>query len=228
VPRHQRHRALAAEIDIGFVDHHKLIRMFGELLMTGRHKGEGTARDYAGIITRESDRLAHLIDNVLDFARLERGKASYHFAEGRLEEVVERALDVCRYRLDKERIRLRTDIRDDLPPVRMDQDAMALVLLNLVDNAVKYAGDGGEVAVELARTPGGVALSVRDRGAGIAADEQGRIFERFYRATSARTRNVRGSGIGLSLVKHIAEAHGGAVWVEDATPHGSTFVLTLQ
>ena len=202
-----------------------LIRMFGELIATGKHKGEGSAREYAGIITRESERLTHLIDNVLDFARLERGKASYSFAEGRLDEVVERALDVCRYRLDKEKMKLRTDIEARLPPVRMDEDAMTLVLLNLVDNAVKYAGDGGEVLVRLARVPGGVALSVRDRGPGISSAEQQRIFERFYRATNARARNVRGSGIGLSLVKHIAEAHGGRVDVASASGQGSTFTV---
>jgi DNA-binding response OmpR family regulator/two-component sensor histidine kinase len=183
------------------------------------------AREYAGIITRESDRLSHLIDNVLDFARLERGKASYSVAECRLDEVVERALDVCRYRLDKEKMRLRTEIEERLPPVRMDEDAMALVLINLVDNAVKYAGEGGEVGVRLARSPGGLALSVRDRGPGISADEQQRIFERFYRATNARMRNVRGSGIGLSLVKHIAEAHGGRVEVESALGQGATFTV---
>jgi two-component system phosphate regulon sensor histidine kinase PhoR len=202
-----------------------LIRMFGELIATGKHKGEVSAREYGGIITRESERLAHLIDNVLDFARLERGKASYSFAEGRLDEVVERALDVCRYRLDKEKMRLRTDIEDRLPPVRMDEDAMALVLINLVDNAVKYAGEGGEVAVRLARAPGGLALSVRDRGPGISPDEQQRIFERFYRATNARMRNVRGSGIGLSLVKHIAEAHGGRVDVTSTPGQGATFTV---
>jgi two-component system phosphate regulon sensor histidine kinase PhoR len=202
-----------------------LIRMFAELLATGKHKGEGMAREYAGIITRESDRLSHLIDNVLDFARLERGKASYRFAEGRLEEVVERALDVLRHRLEKEKLRLRTDIEPDLPPVRMDEDAMTLVLLNLVDNAVKYGGDGGEVSVRLRRAPGAVALTVSDRGAGIAPEEQRRIFERFYRAESARARNVRGSGIGLSLVKHIAEAHGGRVEVESTPGKGSTFTV---
>jgi two-component system phosphate regulon sensor histidine kinase PhoR len=202
-----------------------LIRMFGELIATGKHKGEGSAREYAGIITRESERLAHLIDNVLDFARLERGKASYSFAEGRLDEVVERALDVCRYRLDKEKMKLRTDIEDQLPPVRMDEDAMTLVLLNLVDNAVKYAGEGGEVAVRLARAPGGVALAVRDRGPGISADDQQRIFERFYRATNARVRNVRGSGIGLSLVKHIVEAHGGRIELASAPGKGATFTV---
>ena len=87
--------------------------MFGELLATGKHKGEAMAREYAGIITREAERLSHLIDNVLDFARLERGKASYHFAEGHLEEVVERALDVFRHRLEKEKLRLRTEIETE-------------------------------------------------------------------------------------------------------------------
>ncbi|HSS37715.1 MAG TPA: ATP-binding protein, partial [Polyangia bacterium] len=204
-----------------------LIRMFGELLMTGKHKGEAMTREYGAIITRESERLAHLIDNVLDFARLERGKASYSFAEGRLEDVVERALDVFRHRIEKEKLRLTTEIEPNLPPVRMDENAMTLVLLNLVDNAVKYAGDGGEVVVRLRRMPGAVALSVVDHGSGIAPDEQGRIFDRFYRATSARARNVRGSGIGLALVKHIAEAHGGRVEVESAVGRGSTFTVTL-
>ena len=202
-----------------------LIRMFGELLATGKYKGEAMGREYAGIITREAERLSHLIDNVLDFARLERGKASYHFAEGHLEEVVERALDVFRHRLEKEKLRLRTEIEANLPPVRMDEGAMTLVLLNLVDNAVKYAGDGGEVSVRLRRVPGAVALSIADRGSGIAHDEQRRIFERFYRAENARARNVRGSGIGLALVKHIAEAHGGRVEVESAPGRGSTFTV---
>ena len=122
------------------------------------------AREYAGIITREAERLSHLIDNVLDFARLERGKASYHFAEGHLEEVVERALDVFRHRLEKEKLRLRTEIESNLPAVRMDEGAMTLVLLNLVDNAVKYAGDGGEVSVRLRRVPGrGGAVDRRPR-----------------------------------------------------------------
>jgi signal transduction histidine kinase len=111
---------------------------------------------------------------------------------------------------------------------------MTLVLLNLVDNAAKYGGSdagnegdetGGEVWVKLSRVPGGVALSVRDRGSGISPEDQKRIFERFYRADNARVRNVRGSGIGLSLVKHIAESHGGRVEVESAPGQGSTFTV---
>jgi two-component system phosphate regulon sensor histidine kinase PhoR len=204
-----------------------LIRMFGELLATGKHKGESNPREYAEIITREAERLSHLIDNVLDFARIERGKASYHFAEGRLDEVTERALDVCRYRVEMEKMRLRIDIAPGLPPVRMDENAITLVLLNLIDNAVKYAAEGKEIAVGLARTPGGIVLSVRDRGPGIPIDEQPRVFERFYRARMARDRNVRGSGIGLALVKHIVEAHGGRLAVASVPGQGATFTVVI-
>jgi len=204
-----------------------LIRMFGELLATGKHKGAESSKEYAEIITREAERLSHLIDNVLDFARIERGKASYHFAEGQLDDVIERALDLARYRVEKEKMRLRTEIQPGLPAVRMDENAMTLVLLNLVDNAVKYAAEGKDIDVRLYRTPGGVTLSVRDRGPGIPLDEQPRIFERFYRARTARDRNVRGSGIGLALVKHIVEAHGGRLAVESAPGQGATFTVAL-
>jgi two-component system phosphate regulon sensor histidine kinase PhoR len=203
--------------------------MFGEMVATGRHKGEETAREYGGIITRESDRLSHLIDNVLDFSRIERGKSSYHFAEGDLAEVVERALDVCRYRLEREKVKLVVEIEPDLPLVRMDENEMTLVVLNLVDNAIKHAAEGGKVVVKVARTPGFLTLSVRDFGPGLAPEDRSRVFERFYRSQHTREKNVRGSGIGLALVKHIALAHGGRVTVESPvsespdSPQGALF-----
>jgi len=131
-----------------------------------------------------------------------------------LAEVVERALDVCRYRLEREKMKLLVDIAPDLPAVRMDENEMTLVVLNLVDNAIKHAADGGRVQVTVARAAGFVTLAVRDFGPGIVRDEHPRVFERFYRSQSTRERNVRGSGIGLALVKHIAEAHGGRVTVQ--------------
>ena len=204
-----------------------LIRMFGELLATGRTKGPEQAREYAEIVTRESERLSRLIDNVLDFARIERGKVAYAFAVGDLAEVLSRGLDVYRYRLEREGMKLHVDVADDLPPVRMDENAMTLVLLNLVDNAVKYAADGKELQVSLAHRDDRIELVVRDRGPGIRADEQERIFERFYRARNVRGRPVRGSGIGLSLVKHIAEAHGGGVSVESTEGKGSAFKVWI-
>lgn len=204
-----------------------LIRMFGELLHTGRTKGPDQAREYAEIIVRESERLSRLIDNVLDFARIERGKVAYSFQTGDLAEVLSRGLDVYRYRLDREGMRLDVDLAEELPAVRIDENAMTLVLLNLVDNAVKYASEGKELRVSLRQEGDRVLLEVRDRGPGIAPEERERIFERFYRARTVRGRPVRGSGIGLSLVKHIVEAHGGGVSVDSDLGKGSTFTVWI-
>jgi two-component system phosphate regulon sensor histidine kinase PhoR len=208
-----------------------LIRMFGELIAMGKLKNPETSREYADIITRESERLARLIDNVLDFARMERGKVAYDFKpDADLAEVVERALDVYRYRLDREGFKLTVEIEPDLPPVSLDENAMTLVLLNLVDNAMKYgkAGkEGGEVTVRLRREGASLALSVQDNGPGILPEEQRKVFERFYRAKQARGRPIRGSGIGLSLVRHIAEAHGGKVTLQSEENHGCTFTVTV-
>jgi two-component system, OmpR family, phosphate regulon sensor histidine kinase PhoR len=206
-----------------------LIRMFGEMVASGRHRGEEAAREYGAIITRESDRLSHLIENVLDFSRIERGKPSYHFAEGDLAAVTLRALDVCHYRLERDKMALDLEIQPELPPVRIDDNEVTLVVLNLVDNAIKHAAEGGKVTVTVGRAPGFLTLAVRDYGPGIPADDQPHIFERFYRAKTTRERNVRGSGIGLALVKHIAEAHGGRVTVQSPVtdtpenPQGALF-----
>jgi two-component system phosphate regulon sensor histidine kinase PhoR len=205
-----------------------LIRMFGELLALGRTTDKETHREYAEVITRESDRLARLIDNVLDFARIERGKAAYQFASGNLTTVVERGVDLCHYRAEQAGITLRTNIPPGLPETHFDEDAMTLLLLNLMDNAIKYGAErGGEVSVGLVQEANQLVLTVGDRGPGIPKDEQSRIFERFYRAKAARSQSARGSGIGLSLVKHIAEAHGGSVRVHSELGKGATFEVTI-
>ena len=228
----QRLSALKSEF-ISNVSHElktplSLIRMFAELLMLGKVKTPEKGREYAGIITRESERLSRLIDNVLDFSRMERGKAAYEMKPGDLGEVVERALDFFRYRLEREGRQLEVDIAESIPRTLLDENAMTLLLLNLVDNAVKYGGTG-PIAVRLCVSPRGkeILLSVTDHGLGIAPDEQRKIFERFYRTRAVRNTNIRGSGIGLALVKHIAEAHGGHITVDSQGGKGSTFTLTL-
>jgi two-component system, OmpR family, phosphate regulon sensor histidine kinase PhoR len=202
-----------------------LIRMFGELLALGKLKSPEKAKEYAEIITRESERLSRLIDNVLDFSRMERGRAAYDFQPGRLSEVVERALDVYRHRVEREGFRLVTKIDEGLPETLIDENAMTLLLLNLLENAVKYGK--GEIAVYLTRVGNDLRLVVGDQGPGIPVDEQRRIFDRFYRTRQARVTNVRGSGIGLSLVKHIAEAHRGRVTVESEPLKGAAFIVDL-
>jgi two-component system, OmpR family, phosphate regulon sensor histidine kinase PhoR len=168
-----------------------------------------------------------LIDNVLDFARIERGKAAYDFKMGDLGEVVARSVDVYRYRLEREGVKLTTSIDEHVPVTLLDENAMTLVLLNLLDNAVKYGGDKGEISVRLRRDGDALRLEVADRGPGIPRDEQRRIFDRFYRARAVRGKNARGSGIGLSLVKHIAEAHGGRVTVESEPGKGAAFSVSI-
>jgi two-component system, OmpR family, phosphate regulon sensor histidine kinase PhoR len=202
-----------------------LIRMFGELLALGKLKSPEKAKEYADIITREAERLTRLIDNVLDFSRMERGRSAYDFQPGSLADVVERSLDVYRHRVEREGLKLVTKIDADLPPTLIDENAMTLLLLNLLENAVKYGR--GEIAVYLTRVGSSLRLVVGDQGPGIPSDEQVRIFDRFYRTRQARQTNARGSGIGLSLVKHIAEAHGGTVKVESEPGEGAAFIVDL-
>jgi two-component system phosphate regulon sensor histidine kinase PhoR len=207
-----------------------LIRMFGELLSFGRTSDATTTREYAEIITRESDRLARLIDNVLDFARIERGKVAYEFQLGNLTTVVERGVDLCRYRAEQKEVSLSTEIEPNLPDTLLDENAMTLLLLNLLENAMKYGsgeGEGGEIFVSLKRGERGLLLTVADQGAGIPGEELPRIFDRFYRTKAVRSKAARGSGIGLSLVKEIATAHGGGVNVKSDLGRGTTFEVTI-
>jgi two-component system phosphate regulon sensor histidine kinase PhoR len=205
-----------------------LVRMFGELLQSGRVENDEKRRQYLQIIVSESERLGALIENVLDFAKVERGKAAYEFARGKIGEVVGRAVEAGRVRAERERVVLELEIADTLPIIDLDERAIEIAVINLVDNALKYAPDGRVVGVSVKTRADAVEIRVSDQGAGIPLEDRRRIFDRFVRGKSALGKQVRGSGIGLALVKHIAEAHGGGVWVEDATPRGSTFVLTLM
>lgn len=204
-----------------------IISMFGEMLALGRTKSAGQATEYAEIIWRESVRLARLIDNVLDFAKIERGVNVYEFAEGDLAELMERAAALSLPRVQAADMSLETHIPTDLPVLRMDDGALTLAALNLIDNAIKYAAAGKRIELTLQQEAARVVLSVRDFGPGIALDEQARIFERFYRARAVRLKPIRGSGIGLALVKHIAEAHGGDIEVVSVPGEGATFRLWI-
>jgi two-component system phosphate regulon sensor histidine kinase PhoR len=210
-----------------------LVRMFGELLMTERVASDDKRKQYLSIIVRESERLSALIENVLDFARVERGKAAYDFAEHDVAVIVGRAVEACRYRADTEGFRLELSPAPDVPEVRLDERALQLLVINLVENALKYAPGTEVVRIEIARDghvndDEAVAIRVIDRGPGIDPEDRPRIFERFYRGKGAGDRQVRGSGIGLALVQHIAESHGGEVTVEDGPGGiGSRFVVRL-
>lgn len=207
-----------------------LVRMFGEMLQSGRVSSAEKQKEYLDIIVAESERLSSLIENVLDFAKVERGREAYEFAVGDLGAAVAGAVQVYRYRAEREKVQLALDVESDLPAVRLDPRAVQLAVINLLDNAIKYAPDTGVVRVTVRREGPVVAVRVADRGPGVPADEQARIFDRFVRGArtaSGEGPRVRGSGIGLALVKHIAESHGGRAWVESRLGEGATFVVTL-
>jgi len=205
-----------------------LVRMFGELLQSGRVDSEEKRQQYLNIILSESDRLTALIENVLDFAKVERGKAAYHFAPASVADVVARAVEACRVRAQREQVELSIEQPETLPNAELDERAIEIAVINLVDNALKYAPDGKRVVVSLKQAEDQVEIRVTDQGPGIPSEDRKRIFERFERGRGAETKQVRGSGIGLALVKHIAEAHGGKAWCEPVLPRGSAFVLTLR
>jgi two-component system phosphate regulon sensor histidine kinase PhoR len=201
-----------------------IISMFGEMLAEGRTKSPEQAHEYAEIIWRESVRLGRLIDNVLDFAKIERGLGVYEFADDAdLGEVVERAIELSGRRVNAAEMTLESELDAELPQVRLDANAYTLAVLNLIDNAIKYAHDGKRIALSLRRRGDRLVLAVRDWGPGIDPEEHARIFERFYRAKSIRLKPIRGSGIGLALVQHIARAHGGDVEVASTPGEGATF-----
>lgn len=203
-----------------------IISMFGEMLAVGRTKGVDQAQEYGEIIWRESVRLGRLIDNVLDFAKIERGMV-YEFGEADLGDVIDRAIDLSSRRVAAAEMTLEADIEPELPIVKLDANAFTLAVLNLIDNAIKYAAEGKKIALSVRTTGERIELSVRDWGPGIAADEHDRIFDRFYRARAIRLKPIRGSGIGLALVQHIARAHGGDATVTSVLERGSTFRIWL-
>ncbi|HEX7839276.1 MAG TPA: HAMP domain-containing sensor histidine kinase [Kofleriaceae bacterium] len=204
-----------------------IISMFGEMLAEGRTKSPEQAHEYAEIIWRESVRLGRLIDNVLDFAKIERGMGVYEFAEADIGEVVDRVVELSARRVAAADMTLTADIAPELPAVRLDANAFTLAVLNLIDNAIKYAAEGKRIALAVGRDGDRIVLSVRDWGPGIDPEEHDRIFDRFYRARAIRLKPIRGSGIGLALVQHIALAHGGDASVTSVPSQGATFQIWL-
>ncbi|HXE76520.1 MAG TPA: HAMP domain-containing sensor histidine kinase [Candidatus Xenobia bacterium] len=203
-----------------------LVRLFAETLEMGRVNPD-KYQEYFRIIRKESERLTALINNILDFSRIEAGKKEYDFRETDMAELVRETLDTYRYQIEDLGFQLEVQLANDVPRLRVDREAIARSLLNLVNNAVKYSPKEKYLGVKLWRDNGEVKLEVADRGIGIPRSEQNKVFEKFYRVGDPLVHNTKGSGLGLSLVRHIVQAHGGAVRVESAVGRGSRFTIAL-
>lgn len=204
-----------------------LIRLYAETLELGRLPSADKQRGYHRIIREESERLTALINNVLDFSRIEAGRKEYDFQTTDLRELVRETLESYRYQIEQQGFTFEEKIADDVPAVRVDRESIARSLLNLVNNSIKYSAEQKYLCVNLYRENGSVKLEVIDRGIGIPRAEQEKIFEKFYRVGDPLVHNTKGSGLGLSLVQTIVHAHGGDVLVESNQGHGSKFTVVL-
>lgn len=204
------------------------IKGYAETLLDGAVEDKGHAREFIGIIHQESDRLANLINDLLDLARIESGNMELSKAPFDVLAVAKRAVESMGGQARAKSIKLGiTAFSGVLPLAVGDEFGFRQVLTNLLDNALKYTPEGGGVTISVEAAGGFLQVNVADTGIGISPADIPRIFERFYRVDKARSREAGGTGLGLSIVKHIVQAHGGRVWVESAPGSGSVFSFTI-
>jgi two-component system phosphate regulon sensor histidine kinase PhoR len=203
------------------------IRGYLETLLEGGLDERDNARRFLEIVFRHTERLGRLLDDLMDLSNIELGKVTLEVEPTDLREALEPVLAIMRPRAEAKGITLSLDVAPDLPPVRADRDRLSQVLINLVDNAVKFTAEGGRVSVTAAALDKMVEVAVADTGAGIPSTDLPRITERFYRVDKARSRELGGTGLGLAIVKHLVLAHGGELKIDSELGKGTTVRFTL-
>lgn len=204
------------------------IRVFGEFLRLGRVQEQAKIREYGEFIETESRRLTQLINNILDFSKIESGAKTYQFEKVDLAEVMTDTLRSLEVSLKHKGFELTYEApADPIPELNIDPDAIAQAVANLIDNAVKYSNGANQIKVRLEQGSEEMVISIQDYGVGISRDEQEKIFERFHRVGTGLVHDVKGSGLGLSIVSHIISAHSGKVQVASELGKGSTFSIHL-
>ncbi len=203
------------------------IRQMSEMLFSERIKTESRKKEYYAVMLEQSERLSHLIDNLLDFSKIEEGEKVFRFEKTRLAELIDHVESVFQKSIANEGFTVSLSIPDTLPDIEIDREAIQQVLYNLLDNAYKYSGTSKNIKIMAESSGDTLKISVKDFGIGIQREDQPKIFDRFFRGGNELTRSVKGSGIGLTIVKKIIEAHGGTVSLESTSGKGSTFQVTL-
>ncbi len=203
------------------------IKALAERLQGDKIIDSARMKQYFSLISQNADQLTRLVKNLLDFSKIEEGKIEYSFVPTDIAQFVSRQIqDFVRNDVQKS-ARIRASIPDDIPQLSVDREAISQALNNLLDNAFKFSPIDKEIEVRVKRDGENVVIEVADRGIGIPQDELEKIFEKFYQARNAVRQSAKGTGLGLTLVKHTAEAHGGRVSVKSKVGEGSVFALTL-
>jgi signal transduction histidine kinase len=203
------------------------IRMFAELMQNGREGNAAKHQQYLRIITVEAERLTRLINNVLDFARLERKQKQFDKRPLDLHAVTERVWEGHELHLQEAGFTTRWQAAPGPYPVVGDEDALAQILVNLLSNAEKYSGERKEVELHSYLDSGHACVSVLDRGTGVPPGDERKIFDSFYRAHDSLGSGIQGSGLGLTLALRLAREHGGDILYQPRPDGGSNFTLRL-
>ncbi len=203
------------------------IKGYAETLLEGALSDKNNAREFINIIYQDSNRLANLINDLLDLSKIESERMKMVFVELDAASLIKRASGAIENQAKQKSITLKFNLAAGLPKVKADEARFFQVMINLLDNAIKYTPEGGSVTISAELAGKFLQVSVADTGIGISEKDLPRIFERFYRVDKARSREMGGTGLGLSIAKHIVQAHGGGVQVKSQLGLGSTFTFTI-
>jgi signal transduction histidine kinase len=201
------------------------IRMYAESLMMGRVKSDSVQKEYLSVVIIETDRLKRMINNILEFSKMEKGKPEYHFVNSNLASILKAAIQEMNYWLENEKFDIVTELDENIP-AEVDPEKMKQAIGNLLSNAIKYSTDTKKISIRLFKEINHICIEVEDRGIGIPEDKLSRIFEEFYRIEQKES--ISGTGLGLTVVKEIIEAHNGKISVNSEIGKGSKFVILLN
>lgn len=202
-----------------------LISMFSETLEMNRVKTEEKRQEYYNIISQEANRLGRIVNTILNFSKMEAGKRKFHFEEKDLNDIVEQIFGNYKFHLRNKNFQFEFSPGENLTKIKIDEEAVSEAIINLIDNAVKYSDDKKEIKIKTGTENSFVYVEVSDKGTGIASEDQKKIFDKFFRVSTGLVHNAKGTGLGLTLVKHIMDTHNGKVKLKSRLGEGSTFIL---
>jgi two-component system phosphate regulon sensor histidine kinase PhoR len=203
------------------------IKGYAETLLDGALKDKINAKEFISIIYQDANRLASLINDLLDLSKIESGKLKMSFTALDPVSLITKGVMVIANQAKAKSIIVKIDLPKDLPKIKADETRFIQIMVNLLDNAIKYSSEGATATISAKLADDALQIDISDTGIGISEEDLPRIFERFYRVDKARSRELGGTGLGLSIVKHIVSAHSGQVWVKSEPGHGSTFSFTI-
>jgi two-component system phosphate regulon sensor histidine kinase PhoR len=202
--------------------------MFSETLEMERVKSDEKRKEYYSIISQEANRLGRIVNTILSFSKMEAGKRKYNFTESYLNDIVENVYRSYKFHLEQKGFIINVIKDETIPIIKIDEEAISEAVVNLVDNAVKYSDQLKEITIRTGMDNNSVFVEVEDKGIGIPAKDQKKIFEKFFRVGSGNVHNVKGTGLGLTIVKHIIDAHKGKIELKSEVNKGSIFRLVFS